>query len=59
VYGGDLERVLSRHGGDRATAENAERMERLEVGLDAGSAPLSLPAIVRATGGGLSMESTH
>ena len=39
VYGGDLERVLSRHGGDRATAENAERMERLEVGLDAGSAP--------------------
>ena len=39
VHGGDLKRVLSRHGGDRATAENAERMERLEVGLDAGSAP--------------------
>ena len=39
VHSGDLEGVLSRHGGDRATAENAERMERLEVGLDAGSAP--------------------
>ena len=39
VHGGDLKRVLSRHGGDRATAENAERMERLEVGLDAGSTP--------------------
>ncbi len=39
VHGSDLERVLSGHGGDRATAENAERVERLEVGLDAGSAP--------------------
>ena len=39
VHGGYLERVLSSHGRERATAENAERMERLEVGLDSGSAP--------------------
>ena len=39
VNGGHLERVLSGHGCERATAENAERMERLEVGLDAGPAP--------------------
>ncbi len=38
VYGGDLRCVLSGHRGERATAENAEGMERLEVGLDAGSA---------------------
>lgn len=39
VHGGDLERVLSGHGGERTAPENAEGMECLEVGLDAGSAP--------------------
>lgn len=39
MHGSDAFRVLRGHGRDRATAENAERVERLEVGLDAGSAP--------------------
>ncbi len=39
MHGGDAERVLGRDGGDGAAAENAERVERLEVGLDAGPAP--------------------
>ena len=39
VDGGDLCCVLSGHGCERATAKNAERMERLEVGLEAGPAP--------------------
>jgi TrmH family RNA methyltransferase len=39
VHGGHLKRVLRSHCSERATAENAKRMERLEVGLDAGSTP--------------------
>ena len=38
VHGGDLCCVLSGHRSERATAENAECLERLEVGLDAGPA---------------------
>ena len=38
VYGRDSGCVLSGHGGERTAAENAKRVERLEVGLDAGPA---------------------
>ena len=39
VHGDDPRCVLSGHRRDRTTAENAERVERLEVRLDAGPAP--------------------